>query len=71
MKQLQVKASIGDAVWFMFDNKPRQDKVHSIELYDTCSWYKFYRLNDDYIKRREEDIFLSKEEFIKRIKKFN
>ena len=74
MKQIQVKASIGDVVWFMYDNQIKSDKVHSIEVYNTCSLYKFfkkssirykfYRRNDDYILRKEDNIFLTKEDLL-------
>ena len=45
MKQIQVKATIGDIVWFMYDNQIKSDKVHSVEIYNTCSWYKFYKID--------------------------
>lgn len=74
MKQIQVKATIGDVVWFMYDNEIKSDKVYSIQIYNNVCWYKFfkkpkviykfYRQNDDYILRKEENIFLSKEELI-------
>ncbi len=75
MKQIQVKANLGDIVWFIHNNEIKSDKVHSIQVYNTCSWYyffkkstlryKFYRRNDDYILKKEENIFLSKEELLK------
>ena len=73
-KQIQVKATIGDVVWFMLDNKITSSTVYGIELYNNVRWYKFfkkykviykfYRRNDDYILRNEDNIFLSKEELL-------
>ena len=74
MKQIQVKATIGEVVWFMLDNKITSSTVYGIELYNNVCWYKFfkkpkviykfYRRNDDYILRNEDNIFLSKEELL-------
>lgn len=77
MKIIQVKAEIGDIVWFMMDNKITSSEVYSIQVYNTVTWYtifgisksrisyKFWRNYNDTFLKQEEDIFLSKEELIK------
>jgi hypothetical protein len=74
MKQIELKAVIGDSVYFMESNEIKYSEIYCIEIYNTVCWftfkktkvrYKFWNRRGETIMKRDEDVFLSKEELLK------
>ena len=74
MKQINLKALVGDSVYYMDNNEVTNSEVYCIEIYNTVAWfifkktkvrYKFWNKHSDTIMKRDEDVFLTKEELLK------
>lgn len=74
MKQIELKATVGDYVYFMDNNEIRISEIYGIEIYNNYTWiifrktevrYKFWDSRRETFSKKYEDVFLTKEELIK------
>lgn len=74
MKKIELKATVGDYVYFMYNNEIKKSEIYGIEIYNNYTWfifrktevrYKFWDSRRETFMKRYEDVFLTKEELLK------